>query len=962
MYYNNCTLEQLLDLALRVPEVGAVNFNFIYHILKTIISKHGLRDTIPFILLETPLSPPTSATEIQLKQASLKRSNSAESVTKIREETLADSSVEKVSKDIKIWVTQTVFTKLHTFEHEMDKIRVSHVQLDDNVSKLQQLETKSVKKIEYLQSSMKEQESKLLAKISYVQRSLEEKLKLKKDDFLHEVVEDMANKLSDLTERVNGLSAALADVEGDEEETSGKVSPKEYKMIKKGSKAVSELPESDSESKTLEPKKTELKDTEPKKTVPKVEPKSTEPKKTVPKVEPKSTEHKKTEPKKAVPKTEPKKTASKIEQKKSESKLTERKSQSNQKDLQKAKSKEKPDFGDLDKTEVKEETPEKPTVEKEDKTKMVERKKSQLEVSEPSDSTAKSEKTKKVPPKKMFKKKVNKVTEKPSIPKVQISDVVTLIKKQMEDERLKMQQETKETDAKITETKDAVKKCGREMLNVFAEIKKLKDKCKCNEFDKRVTPELNVLKEKASFLEETVGKYYEDLEKMKVNFRNMREEMKNIEKDPSSKTELSAIMKRFEELEAYVKSNVQQRPQENLITATTKKAAEDVKRPGDDKRSVRTGIKEKKAVTLKAHAFGDIIKETGDEEKGTRPEKHLRTIVPAKNIEKRSQAPDHSGDLYNLPENEEEPEEHKRKVPAEKRGTDKFSDLKELPFYPEATEKSFTPTNVLDEHSYQLKAQVIVFVKKRLRDFELELQHAEGNVASMKTKIDNLEKYSKDLGDKLTFMDANFGQRTRDFAFLKEMAENHQISIVNIMHHLDRKAEAYALNQKVSRKELTVIEDRVLKLCVTTSTEITKIEELINDEIQKFNSELDKKMFTEVFELHCQKFLHKFKMIEMKLKELSAKPAIFDFEDVRPVEITRYVPKGGTKVKQVPKIANSKFMSDQRGFGPVLDYRAEAEVSPRTAQRVQRELELASRRESTRYAEGAYTKIKAGRK
>lgn len=40
----------------------------------------------------------------------------------------------------------------------------------------------------------------------------------------------------------------------------------------------------------------------------------------------------------------------------------------------------------------------------------------------------------------------------------------------------------------------------------------------------------------------------------------------------------------------------------------------------------------------------------------------------------------------------------------------------------------------------------------------------EENITSVKKKTDYLEKYSKELGEKITFMDANFSQRAGDLA------------------------------------------------------------------------------------------------------------------------------------------------------------------------------------------------------
>ncbi|GFS82269.1 uncharacterized protein NPIL_576694 [Nephila pilipes] len=47
MSFEEFNLKQLLELGLRFPEVGAVNFNIIYLILKTIITRHGLENLTP---------------------------------------------------------------------------------------------------------------------------------------------------------------------------------------------------------------------------------------------------------------------------------------------------------------------------------------------------------------------------------------------------------------------------------------------------------------------------------------------------------------------------------------------------------------------------------------------------------------------------------------------------------------------------------------------------------------------------------------------------------------------------------------------------------------------------------------------------------------------------------------------------------------------------------------------------
>lgn len=88
MYPNEYNLCELLELALRVPEIGSVNFNILYYILKTIITEQGLQGIKPTFSLDSPLITLSSAGKAKIKEVSLRRSHSAESLDKIKENEL----------------------------------------------------------------------------------------------------------------------------------------------------------------------------------------------------------------------------------------------------------------------------------------------------------------------------------------------------------------------------------------------------------------------------------------------------------------------------------------------------------------------------------------------------------------------------------------------------------------------------------------------------------------------------------------------------------------------------------------------------------------------------------------------------------------------------------------------------------------------------------------------------------
>lgn len=87
MYRNTYTLPELVDLALRIPEVGQVNFNIIYTVLQTIISESQLTEVRPLCRLENVTSARAALTDAKLHR--MKKSKSQKSVTIKDVETMA---------------------------------------------------------------------------------------------------------------------------------------------------------------------------------------------------------------------------------------------------------------------------------------------------------------------------------------------------------------------------------------------------------------------------------------------------------------------------------------------------------------------------------------------------------------------------------------------------------------------------------------------------------------------------------------------------------------------------------------------------------------------------------------------------------------------------------------------------------------------------------------------------------
>ncbi|GFV10057.1 uncharacterized protein TNCV_2421191 [Trichonephila clavipes] len=68
MLQNVYNLADLLDLALKVPEVGAVNFNILHTVLLTIINELRLHNIRPWVHIENPVLAKSALTKAKLEQ------------------------------------------------------------------------------------------------------------------------------------------------------------------------------------------------------------------------------------------------------------------------------------------------------------------------------------------------------------------------------------------------------------------------------------------------------------------------------------------------------------------------------------------------------------------------------------------------------------------------------------------------------------------------------------------------------------------------------------------------------------------------------------------------------------------------------------------------------------------------------------------------------------------------------
>ncbi|XP_054723578.1 uncharacterized protein LOC129233628 [Uloborus diversus] len=110
-------------------------------------------------------------------------------------------------------------------------------------------------------------------------------------------------------------------------------------------------------------------------------------------------------------------------------------------------------------------------------------------------------------------------------------------------------------------------------------------------------------------------------------------------------------------------------------------------------------------------------------------------------------------------------------------------------------DRAIISSEMLEEHSRQLKGQVIVYVKKQIQSILDDMKQMESELITVRKKIDGLDQCLQDVSEKISFKDHSFTKKADELRALRNMTENHQLSLVHVTRQLEQnmQCECWAL-------------------------------------------------------------------------------------------------------------------------------------------------------------------------
>ncbi|XP_035220746.1 myosin-13-like [Stegodyphus dumicola] len=197
MYYTEYNLRQLLEIALRVPEVGAVNFNILYTILKAIIQKQGLEGVKPYFSIDVPLPAHIAGLKSKLNAAYIKRSYSDESLQPADSYRSDDiSNVDKEDRDPEEMLN--IYKKEEAVRWQILKLVKRMGTIEDEITELHVLISQMVDELADMKRITTLQDSSFTTQINELREKLtaEESTKKNVEDIIPEIEDQFVSSLS----------------------------------------------------------------------------------------------------------------------------------------------------------------------------------------------------------------------------------------------------------------------------------------------------------------------------------------------------------------------------------------------------------------------------------------------------------------------------------------------------------------------------------------------------------------------------------------------------------------------------------------------------------------------------------------------------------------------------------------------------------------------------------------------
>ncbi|CAL1297317.1 unnamed protein product [Larinioides sclopetarius] len=271
-----------------------------------------------------------------------------------------------------------------------------------------------------------------------------------------------------------------------------------------------------------------------------------------------------------------------------------------------------------------------------------------------------------------------------------------------------------------------------------------------------------------------------------------------------------------------------------------------------------------------------------------------------------------------------------------------------------------------DKASQELKERIVMYIKSRLEEMETQFMDkmhlVEISIIQLQNENEVLREELHVLRTRLAVAETHQNKFEGRLIAVEEKAILNDHHIEEMMIAIDKKADRSDVMQGMSKKDMSMLEDRMLKINETTLLDIEELRSFLKDYTIKIRDELDEKVSGFDMDCRLEPLAGRLKRLEKNLKDVSLKARVLECQTMGPIEVKRYLHcEDGKRIKPVRRPISNWTSAAQSEMSIYHDRFFEGENAEKIEADVRKRMEDAVFRDSKHLIGGAYTKTKVAR-
>ncbi|GFR19779.1 uncharacterized protein TNCT_1502 [Trichonephila clavata] len=224
-------------------------------------------------------------------------------------------------------------------------------------------------------------------------------------------------------------------------------------------------------------------------------------------------------------------------------------------------------------------------------------------------------------------------------------------------------------------------------------------------------------------------------------------------------------------------------------------------------------------------------------------------------------------------------------------------------------------SRALNEFKKSILNYVKTHTEEMLTTFMEKIKMVKISIANVQKENERLKIDVQYVMDRLIILETNQNKLQQRILVLEEKERANSLELENIIIELDKKAERSDSTLE-NKKFLNALQEEIIVLNETTSADLESMKKFLKNFASKLQEDLDEKISGFEMDIRLEPLAGRLKKQEKLLKEIFLKIRVLECQSMGPIEVKRYVHcEDGKRVKPLQNMMTQWNQSELSFFG-----------------------------------------------